>query len=244
MTGAFVETNYGFVNASQGITPGFPDMPWKSFAGEPTPLSGDTDLVREVNAIYADYVRRTEYLADAERAPRDSQEGLEALHRAYLAEVERSSQAGEASAVASDLRAKRDEGERVHRGTAWQAAIDGARLAVEQARDRYVSFFELHYAELHAERVPEAVKITSAYAKAHEELEAKLRPLRERWATLLEDSRKTVGYLVGFVPDDLPTSGDYTKTPLPTAESLERYGALTSPAPAIEHAELAELATT
>jgi hypothetical protein len=177
MTGSFIESNFGAVNTSQGVAPGVADRPWQPWAGEPTPLSGDTPLVREVNAIYADYRKRAEYLVAAHQAPLDAQAGLEALHQAYLDAVRREAQAGETGMIASELKAQRDAGERDYHGTAWQEAIDGATSAVEQARDRYVSFFEQHYAELHAERVPEAERIPRDYAKAHEELETKLAPI-------------------------------------------------------------------
>jgi hypothetical protein len=171
MTAAFVETNHGLVNASQGLAPGVADRPWQPWAGDPTPLSGGTPLVREVNAFAADYRKRTEYLADAHQAPLDAQAGLEALHQAYLEAVHQEAQAGETGTIASELRAKRDAGEREYQGTAWQAAIDGATAAVEHARQRYIAIFEQHYAELILERIPEAEKITRDYVKAHEELD-------------------------------------------------------------------------
>jgi hypothetical protein len=61
-------------------------------------------------------------------------------------------------------------------------------------------------------------------------LEAKLTPIRERWAALWEDSRKTVGSIHDFTRDDLPELGEYNTPPVPSAESLARNG-VTIPAP-------------
>jgi hypothetical protein len=216
--GTFIESNFGVVSASQGVAAGIEDRPWQPWAGDPTPLSGDTPLVREVNTIAADYLKRTEYLAAAHQAPLDAQAGLEALHQAYLEAVHQEAQAGETGTIASELRAKRDAGERDYQGTAWKAAIDGATAAVEQGD-----------------------KVTWEIAKVQAEYEAKLAPLQARWGALWNDSAKAVGYLHPYTRDDLPALGDYSKPPLPSAESIERHAALTSPAPATvepEHAEL------
>jgi hypothetical protein len=240
MAGSFIGTNWGEVSASQGVSPGVADRPWAPWAGDPTPLSGDTPLVRQVNAIAADYRKRTEYLAAAHQAPLDAQAGLEALHQAYLEAVHQEAQAGETGTIASELRAKRDAGEREYQGTAWAAAIDGATAVVEQARELYTAWFEQNHAALLSEISPEGDKVTWEIAKVQAEYEAKLAALQARWGALWEDARKAVGYLHPYTRDDLPALGDYSRPPLPSAESIARHAALTAPVTVEPEPEYAE----
>jgi hypothetical protein len=246
MTGTFIESNFGIVNASQGVDVGVADQRWAPWAGDPSPVSGDTALDREVNALYADYRKRAEYLTAAERAPKDSQAGLEILHQSYLEAVQQAAQAGESNSLAGELRDQRDTAETAHKGTAWQEAIDGASEAVERAREAYVAFIEGNFPALLAERLSDAKKVPNEIAKLEAEYDAKLAPLQARWATLWDDSRAIVGNLHPFTRDDLPALGNYSEPPTPSQESIERHAALTSPAPASvpvplprrEHAEL------
>jgi hypothetical protein len=217
---------------SQGVAFGREADPWTPWAGDPSPLSGNTPLTREINVLYADYRKRVDYLEAAKQAPKDAQAALEALHQGYLDAVHADAQAGKPSGLAEDLRAKRDAAERDHRGTAWQEAIDGASAAVDQAREAYVSFCEQNYARLILERLPEGEQVAREYAKAHDELEAKLTPIRQHWAELWEDSRKIVGSIHDFRREDLPVGNEYHKPPVPSSEALARNGVGASPAPA------------
>jgi hypothetical protein len=222
------------IDARQGFAAGVDRSaePWRPWAGDPTPLSGDSPLVREANALHADWQKRVEYLDAAQGAPGDAERGIIALHQSYLAEIERAAQVGEASTVANDLRAKRDAAERDARATAWGESIAAAQRAVDDAEGRYVAFFEQHWRELHNERAAAAQKLAGEYVTANEELWRKLAPIQEAWGRIWEDSRKTVGYISGFSRADMPALGEYATPPLPSVESVARHGVTSDPAPA------------
>ncbi|HXQ30126.1 MAG TPA: hypothetical protein VN848_12770 [Gemmatimonadales bacterium] len=229
-------TLIGAVDTSQDIAFRRLDEPWRPFAGDPTPLlSGDSELEREINALYEDWRKRMVLLHEAERAPEDARQGVIALHEAFLAELDRAAQAGEGSTLVRELKEKRDAAETEARGADFQAAIDAAARAVEHARERYVSHLEQNWPALIAAKRAEAAKVAADHAKAYEELQRKLAPIQARWASLWEDSRAIVGHIHDFTLADLPPLNDFGSAPIPSAEAIERNGgsvsAPTPPAP-------------
>jgi hypothetical protein len=217
-----------------------PEVPWKSWGGAPAPLSGDTPLIREANQLHEDWRKRSQFLADAKRECEDARLGVMALHGAYVEEVRRAAEAGERSTLSADLQSKRDGAERVFRGTAWDESINGASAAVAQAAEQHSSFLENNWPALIGELRPEAAQVVRDYAKAYDELRKKLEPLEGRWAELLEHSRQIIGGVHDFVREDLPALGEYAKSPLPSADAIERNGGVI-PAP-VTSRPLAEVA--
>lgn len=229
-------TMVGSVNTSQGITFSRPDEPWRPFGGDdPTPLSGDSELEREVNALHADWRTRLAYRNAAEQALNDARRGVDELHGAFVAELERAAQAGEGSTLARELKEKRDAANTDAFNGDLQSAIDAATRAVDQARERYYSYLEQHWPALIADKRAAAAKVASDHAKAYEELQRKLAPIQARWASLWEDSRAIVGHIHDFTLADLPQLNDFGSAPIPSAEAIERNGgsvsAPTPPAP-------------
>jgi len=171
--------------------------------------------VQEVNGRFEDWQKRVQYLADAKRAPEDAAQAVVSLHEALQAEIERSVQAGEPSKLADELERKRDDADRTARATRFQDTIDAAQQQVEIAATQYADLIQSNWQTLLSEVEPSAAKVTAEYVKAHDELEAKLGPIRERWGALWSQSRQIVGHVQPFTRGDLPEPDEYTSLPLP-----------------------------
>jgi hypothetical protein len=201
------------------LIPGFADSPeqrWQPWGGDPAPLAGDSPLIKEANALQAIYASRAANLALAQRAPDDATEAIIKLHQSYLAELERAANNGEPSTVAADLKRKRDETEAAAKGADFEAIINAATVAVENARECYKAFLEDHWTELLDEIRPAAIEVVREHAKITAEAEQRLAGVHTQWALIHETSRQIVGNLDGlFRRSDLPELGDYSKLPLP-----------------------------
>jgi len=225
MTTAFASPIHGFTR---------PEGQWTPFAGDPSQLVGDSPLIREANSLYEQWQKRRHYLAEAEQAPEDARLGVIALHDAYLAEIDRAVAASEPSTLAAELERKRDDADRDARTRSFEDTINAAERQVEIAASRYADLIADNWETLLGAIEPDAAKVAADYAKAHDELERRLAPIRERWSTLWEQSRKVVGGVADFCRDDLPDHGEYTRPPLPSVESIQRVTA--PPAPPVEPA--------
>jgi len=197
------------------------DGGWHEFAGDPTPLSGDSGLVREANALCENWRKRLRYLAETQAGPDTAAAAVTKLHEAYIAEVNRAAQAGEISEPAPALKDKRDAADRQARETAWQDIVEAAQRLVGDALEAYKAFMEQNWSALISEKRQEATRLPSEHAKLTEQYRAKLAPVEQRWNEICEESRKIIGYIHPFTANDLPAS-DYNVPPLPSDEAIER----------------------
>ena len=226
---ATIQTGFGPVNVSQGIDLSTitSEQPWRAWAGDPALLPGDSQLVRQANALCDKYVRATAYVGVATEEYKADTQALRLLHESYLAEVKRAAFKGEDSEVAEGLREKRDAAEARIRTEPYGERTMAAKEGAEQAREAWVSFMSENLVALVSELLAEAEALPEKFAKLRAEYDAKCHPLEVKWHELWEASRKIVGGTPGFSRDDHPEPGDFTSVPLPVA-AFNRY---THPAP-------------
>lgn len=213
-----------------------PVQRWTPFGGDPAPLSGDSDLIRQANGLVDAYQQRVANLQAAQQVIPNTESAIRALHHAFTAELERAAHAGETSTLAAELKEKRDRAEAELRGGDCDLAIDAAAGAVEQTRQAYVDFLETAWPGLIAEKVEAASEAVRALQKIEDDYRTRRDAALATWNRIYDDSRRIVGSLDGaFYPDDLPAATDYSKAPIPSAESIERNRPtpVIAPAPAL-----------
>jgi len=209
---------------------------WHAFGGDPSPLSGDSPLEREANALAAEYRRRQDYLTEARDAPENARQHIISIHERYLAELDRCARAGEPRTEADKIKVLRDSVEAEAKSADFDAVVEAAAGALEDARQQWIAFMEKHWRTLLEGKRADSRKVVAEYAKAHEDLENKLTVIRGRWTQHYEDARKIVGNLDGqFTRDDLPPRDDFRTAPTVSAEAIERQNPrpVVAPTPAL-----------